>query len=61
MEGMQKILSQGNNYPQKNSTVCDGYEGVQTVIDITEKHLVEVNFTIELSLLLDYYCKLHRK
>ena len=44
---MQKILSQGNNYPQKNSTVCDGYEGVQTVIDITEKHLVEVNFTTE--------------
>lgn len=42
---MQKILSQGNNYPQKNSTECKGYEGVQTVIGITENHLVEVNFT----------------
>lgn len=44
---MQKILSQGNNYPQKNSTACKGYEGVQTIIDITENHLVEVNFTTE--------------
>lgn len=42
---MQLILSQGNNYPQKNSTECKGYEGVQTVIGITENHLVEVNFT----------------
>ena len=44
---MQLILSQGNNYPQKNSTACKGYEGVQTIIDITENHLVEVNFTTE--------------
>ena len=44
---MQKILSQGNNCPQKNSTECKGYEGVQTVIGITENHLVEVNFTSE--------------
>lgn len=47
MERMQKILSQGNNYPQKNSTECKGYEGVQTVIGITENHLVEVNFTTD--------------
>lgn len=44
---MQKILSQDNDYPQKNSTECKGYEGVQTVIGITENHLVEVNFTTE--------------
>lgn len=44
---MQKILSQDDNYPQKNSTECKGYEGVQTVIGITENHLVEVNFTTE--------------
>ena len=44
---MQKILFQGNNWPQKNSTECKGYEGVQTVIGITENHLVEVNFTTE--------------
>lgn len=44
---MQKILSQDNNYPQKNSTECKGCEGVQTVIGITENHLVEVNFTTE--------------
>jgi len=44
---MQKILSQVNNYPQKNSTECKGYEGVQTIIGITENHLVEVNFTTE--------------
>lgn len=47
MDRMQKILSQCNNYPQKNSTECKGYEGVQTVIGITENHLVEVNFTTE--------------
>ena len=44
---MQKILSQDNDCPQKNSTECKGYEGVQTVIGITENHLVEVNFTTE--------------
>lgn len=44
---MQKILSQDNDYPQKNSTECKGNEGVQTVIGITENHLVEVNFTTE--------------
>lgn len=44
---MQKILSQDNDYPQKNSTECKGYEGVQTVIGITENHLVEVNSTTE--------------
>lgn len=44
---MQKILSQDNDYPQKNSTECKGYEGVQTVIGITENHLVEVNFTTD--------------
>ncbi|MEG2238703.1 MAG: group II intron reverse transcriptase/maturase, partial [Bacteroidales bacterium] len=44
---MQKILSQDDNYPQKHSTECKGYEGVQTVIGITENHLVEVNFTTE--------------
>lgn len=44
---MQKILSQDNNYPQNNSTACKGYEGVQTIIGITENHLVEVNFTTE--------------
>jgi group II intron reverse transcriptase/maturase len=47
MERMQKILSQDNNCPQKDSTECKGYEGVQTVIGITENHLVEVNFTTE--------------
>lgn len=44
---MQKILSQGNNYHQKNSTECKGYDVVQTIIGITENHLVEVNFTTE--------------
>ena len=47
MGRMQKILSQDNNCPQKDSTECKGYEGVQTVIGITENHLVEVNFTTE--------------
>lgn len=44
---MQKILSQGNDYHQKNSTEFKSYDGVQTVISITENHLVEVNFTME--------------
>lgn len=44
---MQKILSRGNNYHQKNSTECKGYDVVQTIIGITENHLVEVNFTTE--------------
>ncbi len=43
---MQKILSQDNNCPQKDSTECKEYGGVQTVIGITENHLVEVSFTI---------------
>lgn len=44
---MQKIFSQDNNCHQNNSTECKGYDGVQTVIGITENHLVEVNFTTE--------------
>jgi len=47
MDRMQKILSQGNDYHQKNSTEFKSYDGVQTVISITENHLVEVNFTME--------------
>ncbi len=47
MDRMQKILSQDNNCHQNNSTECKGYDGVQTVIGITENHLVEVNFTTE--------------
>ena len=44
---MQKILSRDDNCHQNNSTECKGYDGVQTVIGITENHLVEVNFTTE--------------
>lgn len=44
---MQKILSQGNNSPQRNSTECKGSDGVQTLIGIAENNLVEVNFTTE--------------
>ncbi|MFR9580783.1 MAG: reverse transcriptase domain-containing protein [Rikenellaceae bacterium] len=39
---MQKILSKDNSYPQKSSTECDGYEGAQTFIGISENNLVEV-------------------
>ncbi len=39
---MQKILSEDNSYPQKSSTECDGYEGAQTFIGISENNLVEV-------------------
>ena len=43
----QKILSEYNNYSQKNSTECEGYEGVQTYIGIIENNFVEVKLTGE--------------
>lgn len=42
---MQKTISQVIDCPQKNSTECKGYEGVQTFIGMTENNLAEVNFT----------------
>lgn len=44
---MQKILLEYNNYPQKHSTECERYEGVQTYIGITENNFVEVQLTNE--------------
>jgi group II intron reverse transcriptase/maturase len=43
-ERMQKISSLSDSRPQKNSTECEGYEGVQTFMDITENNLKEVQF-----------------
>ena len=42
---MQKILSSDSSFPQKTSTACEGYEGVQTFIGITENNFVEVQLT----------------
>lgn len=43
-ERMQKISAPSDSLPQKNSTECEGYEGVQTFMDITENNLKEVQF-----------------
>jgi len=43
-ERMQKISALSDSHPQKNSTECEGYEGVQTFMDITENNLKEVQF-----------------
>lgn len=43
-ERMQKISVLSDSLPQKNSTECEGYEGVQTFMDITENNLKEVQF-----------------
>lgn len=44
---MQKILSQNNSCPQKDSSANESYVGVQTFMGITENNLVEVSFTKE--------------
>ena len=44
---MQKILFDNNSCPQKTSTECERYEGVQTYIGITENNFVEVQLTNE--------------
>ena len=44
-ERKQKILLEDNSFPQTTSTECDGYEGVQTYIGITENNFVEVQLT----------------
>lgn len=43
-EGMQKISISSGSRPQKNSTECESYEGVQTFMEITENNLKEVQF-----------------
>ncbi len=44
---MQKILFDNNSCPQKTSTECERYEGVQTYIGIAENNFVEVQLTNE--------------
>ena len=41
---MQKIPLSNGNRPQKDSTECESYEGVQTCMDMTENNLKEVQF-----------------
>ena len=41
---MQKITVSIGSRPQKNSTECESYEGVQTFMDMTENNLKEVQF-----------------
>ena len=41
---MQKIPRTTNSHPQKDSTECESYEGVQTFMDMTENNLKEVQF-----------------
>ena len=44
---MQKTLSRVNDYPQRNRTESEWYEGVQTSIWMTEDNIVEVPFDKE--------------
>lgn len=41
---MQKIPMSSGSRPQKDSTECESYEGVQTFMDMTENNLKEVQF-----------------
>ena len=41
---MQKIPRTTDSHPQKDSTECESYEGVQTFMDMTENNLKEVQF-----------------
>ena len=43
-ERMQKIPTSIDSHPQKDSTECESYEGVQTFMDMTENNLKEVQF-----------------
>lgn len=49
---MQKISMSSDSRPQKNSTECEGYEGVQTFMEITENNLKEMQ--IERGKLLEF-------
>ena len=44
---MQKTLSRVNDYPQRNRTESERYEGVQTFMWMTEDNIVEVPFDKE--------------
>lgn len=46
-EGMQKILTQSDSFPQRIRTESDDNVGVQTFMGITENNLVEVHFEKE--------------
>ena len=41
---MQKIPRSTDSHPQKDSTECESYEGVQTFMDMAENNLKEVQF-----------------
>ena len=41
---MQKIPMPSGSRPQKDSTECESYEGVQTFMDMAENNLKEVQF-----------------
>ena len=41
---MQKIPMSSDSRPQKDSTACESYEGVQTFMDMAENNLKEVQF-----------------
>ena len=41
---MQKITMSSGSRPQKDSTECESYEGVQTFMDMTENNLKELQF-----------------
>ena len=51
-ERMQKIPMSIDSHPQKDSTECESYEGVQAFMDMTENDLKEVQF--ELGNLLEF-------
>ena len=44
---MQQTLSRVNDYPQRNRTESEWYEGVQTFMWMTEDNIVEVPFDKE--------------
>ena len=44
---MQKTLSRVNDFPQRNRTESEWYEGVQTFMWMTEDNIVEVPFDKE--------------
>ena len=54
-ERMQKIPMPSGSRPQKDSTECESYEGVQTFMDMAENNLKEVQFERTLTV---HTCKL---
>lgn len=45
-ERMQKIPTSIDSHPQKDSTECESYEGVQTFMDMTETTSRKCNLNV---------------